>query len=152
MRSAYHALAAKAPKQDEQGRASRPRPTIPARDNENPSPSIANTVTKGAEAETISRAAITFPCSLPQPSLPNSASGRVPLTMLSGTLPKPNIKAKIMAPGIEGAVSPASLKSAIRLAVRAVLRQRRRKSAKAVTGDVLAKLLAAYATSVTGRS
>ncbi len=41
--------------------------------------------------------------------------------------------------------SPA-LKSAIRLAVRAVPRTRRRKSAKAVTGDVLAKLLATCTT------
>ncbi|MGO7564477.1 site-specific integrase, partial [Rhizobium johnstonii] len=41
--------------------------------------------------------------------------------------------------------SPA-LKSAIRLAVRAVPRTRRRKSAKAVTGDVLARLLSTCAT------
>jgi integrase len=43
-----------------------------------------------------------------------------------------------------GFASPA-LKSAIRLAVRAVPRARRRKSAKAVTGDVLTKLLATCA-------
>ncbi|WP_064696189.1 site-specific integrase [Rhizobium aegyptiacum] len=44
--------------------------------------------------------------------------------------------------GLEGAFASPALKSAIRLAVRAVPRPRRRKSAKAVTGDVLAKLLA----------
>lgn len=44
--------------------------------------------------------------------------------------------------GTPGAFASPALKSAIRLAVRAVPRQRRRKSAKAVTGDVLAKLLA----------
>ncbi|WP_416068638.1 tyrosine-type recombinase/integrase (plasmid) [Rhizobium sp. YTUHZ045] len=44
--------------------------------------------------------------------------------------------------GAQGAFASPALKSAIRLAVRAVPRQRRRKSAKAVTGDVLAKLLA----------
>lgn len=44
--------------------------------------------------------------------------------------------------GLDGAFSSPSVKSAIRLAIRAVPRQRRRKSAKAVTGDVLAKLLA----------
>jgi len=44
--------------------------------------------------------------------------------------------------GLEGAFTSAPLKAAIRLAVRAAPRQRRRKSAKAVTGDVLAKLLA----------
>ncbi|WP_085026316.1 site-specific integrase [Ensifer aridi] len=44
--------------------------------------------------------------------------------------------------GATGAFASPALKSAIRLAVRAVPRQRRRKSAKAVTGDVLAKLLA----------
>lgn len=48
--------------------------------------------------------------------------------------------------GLEGAFASPALKSAIRLAVRAVPRQRRRKSAKAVTGDVLAKLLATCAT------
>ncbi|WP_160012170.1 tyrosine-type recombinase/integrase [Rhizobium sp. 18055] len=44
--------------------------------------------------------------------------------------------------GLVGTFSSPALKSAIRLAVRAVPRTRRRKSAKAVTGDVLAKLLA----------
>jgi integrase len=44
--------------------------------------------------------------------------------------------------GAAGTFASPALKSAIRLAVRAVPRQRRRKSAKAVTGDVLAKLLA----------
>ncbi|USJ28600.1 site-specific integrase [Ensifer adhaerens] len=44
--------------------------------------------------------------------------------------------------GLEGAFASPALKAAIRLAVRAVPRQRRRKSAKAITGDVLAKLLA----------
>ncbi|MBB2754519.1 UNVERIFIED_ORG: integrase [Rhizobium aethiopicum] len=44
--------------------------------------------------------------------------------------------------GLDGAFPSPALKSAIRLAVRAVPRQRRRKSAKAVTSDVLAKLLA----------
>ncbi|TKV70805.1 integrase [Rhizobium sp. AU243] len=44
--------------------------------------------------------------------------------------------------GLDGSFASPALKSAIRLAVRAVPRQRRRKSAKAVTGDVLAKLLA----------
>ncbi len=48
--------------------------------------------------------------------------------------------------GLTGAFSSPALKSAIRLAVRAVPRMRRRKSAKAVTGDVLAKLLATCAT------
>lgn len=48
--------------------------------------------------------------------------------------------------GFDGAFASPALKSAIRLAVRAVPRQRRRKSAKAVTGDVLAKLLATCAT------
>ncbi|WP_425644425.1 site-specific integrase [Agrobacterium leguminum] len=47
--------------------------------------------------------------------------------------------------GLSGAFSSPSLKSAIRLAVRAVPRPRRRKSAKAVTGDVLTKLLATCA-------
>ncbi len=46
----------------------------------------------------------------------------------------------------QGAFASPALKSAIRLAVRAVPRTRRRKSARAVTGDVLAKLLAACAT------
>ncbi len=47
--------------------------------------------------------------------------------------------------GLDGAFASPALKSAIRLAVRAVPRQRRHKSAKAVTGDVLAKLLATCA-------
>lgn len=48
--------------------------------------------------------------------------------------------------GLDGAFASPPLKSAVRLAVRAVPRTRRRKSAKAVTGDVLAKLLATCAT------
>ncbi|MBY3211791.1 site-specific integrase [Rhizobium laguerreae] len=48
--------------------------------------------------------------------------------------------------GLDGAFASPALKSAIRLAVRAAPRQRLRKSAKAVTGDVLAKLLATCAT------
>ncbi|OWV69644.1 integrase [Rhizobium sp. R634] len=44
--------------------------------------------------------------------------------------------------GLSGVFSSPALKSAIRLAVRATPRPRKRKSAKAVTGDVLAKLLA----------
>lgn len=48
--------------------------------------------------------------------------------------------------GLDGAFASPPLKSAIRLAVRAVPRTRKRKSAKAVTGDVLAKLLATCAT------
>lgn len=48
--------------------------------------------------------------------------------------------------GLHGAFASPALKSAIRLAVRAAPRTRRRKSAKAVTGDVLAKLLATCAT------
>lgn len=47
--------------------------------------------------------------------------------------------------GLDGAFASSALKSAIRLAVRAVPRPRRRKSAKAVTGDVLASLLATCA-------
>ena len=47
--------------------------------------------------------------------------------------------------GLDGAFASPTLKSAIRLAVRAVPRTRRRKSAKAVTADVLAKLLATCA-------
>ena len=43
--------------------------------------------------------------------------------------------------GLDGAFASPSLKQAIRLAVRAVPRKRSRKSAKAVTGDVLAKML-----------
>jgi len=48
--------------------------------------------------------------------------------------------------GLDGAFASPALKSAIRLAVRAVPRTRRRKSAKAVTGDVLAKMLATCVT------
>ncbi|XHE16795.1 tyrosine-type recombinase/integrase (plasmid) [Agrobacterium deltaense] len=48
--------------------------------------------------------------------------------------------------GLNGAFASPALKSAIRLAVRAVPRTRKRKSAKAVTGDILAKLLATCAT------
>ncbi|MCA2411452.1 site-specific integrase [Rhizobium leguminosarum] len=48
--------------------------------------------------------------------------------------------------GFDGAFASPSVKSAIRLAVRAVPRTRGRKSAKAVTGDVLARLLATCAT------
>ncbi len=48
--------------------------------------------------------------------------------------------------GLSGAFSSPALKSAIRLAVRATPRPRKRKSAKAVTGDVLAKMLATCAT------
>jgi integrase len=47
--------------------------------------------------------------------------------------------------GLDGAFASPALKSAIRLAVRAVPRQRRRKSAKAVTGDIMAKMLATCA-------
>jgi integrase len=47
--------------------------------------------------------------------------------------------------GLDGAFASPALKSAIRLAVRAVPRTRGRKSAKAVTSDVLAKLLATCA-------
>lgn len=47
--------------------------------------------------------------------------------------------------GLNGAFASPALKSAIRLAIRAAPRQRLRKSAKAVTGDVLAKLLATCA-------
>lgn len=48
--------------------------------------------------------------------------------------------------GLTGVFSSPSVKSAIRLAVRATPRPRKRKSAKAVTGDVLAKLLATCGT------
>jgi len=48
--------------------------------------------------------------------------------------------------GLDGAFASPALKSAIRLAVRAVPWTRRRKSAKAVTGDILTKLLATCAT------
>ena len=44
--------------------------------------------------------------------------------------------------GFSGAFSSPALKQALRLAVRAVPRTRKRKSAKAVTGEILAKLLA----------
>jgi len=47
---------------------------------------------------------------------------------------------------LDGAFTSPALKSAIRLAVRAVPRPRKRKSAKAVTGDVLAKLIATCST------
>jgi integrase len=47
--------------------------------------------------------------------------------------------------GLEEEFSSPAVKSAIRLAVRATPRPRRRKSAKAVTSDVLAKLLATCA-------
>ncbi|MDH6297834.1 MULTISPECIES: site-specific integrase [Agrobacterium] len=48
--------------------------------------------------------------------------------------------------GFSGAFTSPALKQAIRLAVRATSRPRKRKSAKAVTGDVLSKLLATCAT------
>ena len=48
--------------------------------------------------------------------------------------------------GLDGAFASPALKQAIRLAVRAVPRPRRRKSAKAVTSHVLAKLLATCTT------
>ena len=44
--------------------------------------------------------------------------------------------------GLTGTFTSPALKSALRLAVRATSRPRQRKSAKAVTGDILAKLLA----------
>ncbi|MGH6773293.1 site-specific integrase [Brucella tritici] len=44
--------------------------------------------------------------------------------------------------GLEGSFSSPSVKSAIRLAVRALNRPRSRKSANAITGDILGKLLA----------
>ncbi|WP_311273479.1 site-specific integrase (plasmid) [Agrobacterium rosae] len=47
--------------------------------------------------------------------------------------------------GVSGSFSGPSLKSALRLAVRANNQPRQRKSKKAVTGDILAKLLAACA-------
>jgi integrase len=47
--------------------------------------------------------------------------------------------------GLSGAFASPALKSAVRLAVRATPRPRKRKSAKAVTGDVLAKMLATCA-------
>lgn len=48
--------------------------------------------------------------------------------------------------GLEGYFGSPALRSAVRLAIRATPRPRKRKSAKAVTGDVLAKLLATCAT------
>jgi integrase len=48
--------------------------------------------------------------------------------------------------GLEGYFASPALKSAIRLAIRATPRPRKRKSAKAVTGAILAKLLATCAT------
>ncbi|OLP56359.1 integrase [Rhizobium rhizosphaerae] len=45
--------------------------------------------------------------------------------------------------GLQGVFASLALKSALRLAVRATPRPRKRKSAKAVTGDILSKLLAA---------
>ncbi|MBO3761619.1 site-specific integrase [Ciceribacter sp. L1K22] len=47
--------------------------------------------------------------------------------------------------GLPGSFGSPALRSAIRLAIRATPRPRKRKSAKAVTGDVLAKLLATCA-------
>ncbi|WP_183830125.1 site-specific integrase [Aliirhizobium cellulosilyticum] len=47
--------------------------------------------------------------------------------------------------GLTGSFASPALKSAIRLAVRATPRPRKRKSAKAITGDVLAKMLATCA-------
>ncbi|MCJ8510031.1 site-specific integrase [Rhizobium lemnae] len=44
--------------------------------------------------------------------------------------------------GLQGAFTSPALKSAIRLAIRATPRPKKRKSAKAVTGDVLSKLIA----------
>ncbi|MNL47233.1 hypothetical protein D3C87_1700070 [compost metagenome] len=69
-----------------------------------PSRSIPSAKTNGAVADTISRAAIILPCSLPYPSLPNKASGRVPLTILNRPLPMPKITAKTIAPRTDGAV------------------------------------------------
>ncbi|THV21080.1 site-specific integrase [Peteryoungia ipomoeae] len=48
--------------------------------------------------------------------------------------------------GLEGVFSSPALKSAIRLAVRATPRPRKRKSAKAITGDILLKLIATCTT------
>jgi integrase len=48
--------------------------------------------------------------------------------------------------GLDGCFSSPALKSAIRLAVRATPRPRKRKSAKAVTGDILSRLLATCTT------
>ncbi|NKJ40161.1 site-specific integrase [Rhizobium sp. SG570] len=47
--------------------------------------------------------------------------------------------------GLTGSFTAPSLKTALRLAVRATPRQRRRKSRRAVTGDILAKLLSTCA-------
>lgn len=47
--------------------------------------------------------------------------------------------------GVDGAFASPALKAAIRLAVRAGTRPRRRKSAKAITGDVMARMLATCA-------
>jgi integrase len=47
--------------------------------------------------------------------------------------------------GVDGAFTSPALKSAIRLAVRAGTRPRRRKSAKAITGDIMDRLLATCA-------
>ena len=48
--------------------------------------------------------------------------------------------------GLDGAFASPALKSALRLSVRAVPRTRRRKSGKAITADILAKLLATCST------
>jgi integrase len=48
--------------------------------------------------------------------------------------------------GLDGVFASPSLKSAIRLSVRATPRPRKRKSAKAVTGEILSKLLSTCAT------
>ncbi|MGE6743974.1 site-specific integrase [Allorhizobium pseudoryzae] len=48
--------------------------------------------------------------------------------------------------GLDGFFSSPALRSAIRLAVRATPRSRKRKSAKAVTGDILSKLIATCST------
>jgi integrase len=48
--------------------------------------------------------------------------------------------------GLKGSFGSPALRSAIRLAIRATPRPRKRKSAKAVTGDILAKLLETCAT------
>ncbi len=50
--------------------------------------------------------------------------------------------------GLDGFFSSPALKSAIRLAVRATPRPRKRKSAKAVTGDILSRLLATCTTGI----
>ncbi|MGC4410007.1 integrase (plasmid) [Rhizobium rosettiformans] len=49
--------------------------------------------------------------------------------------------------GLDGCFSSPALRSAIRLAVRATPRPRKRKSAKAVTGDILSRLIATCKTS-----